>query len=217
MSVLLSAQSVVSVEEALAYLRDQGSPNDDQDFLKMHLNAVAAMILKITGRDRILWVDNDEIAEYRDGDGSAQMFLKNAPVRKLTSIVLSPNESTSTAIVVPTGTVTYSDQCHFNPKNGLLVLKSATLPVGPSTVKVVYEAGFYAAGVPNSGDPGDIEVMELKMIALNALARKWARWKGNRHGVSSETKGDQSISFSADDMTKEEVRELRRYRRTMFA
>lgn len=217
MSVPLSAQSVVSVEEALAYLRDQGSPSDDQDFLKMQLNAVAAMVLKLTGRDRILWVDNDEITEYRAGDGLAQMFLKNAPVRKLTSITLSPHESTSVSITVPTGTATYSEQCYFNPQNGLLVLKSATFPEGPSTVKIVYEAGFYAQDVPTSGDPGDMEVMELKMIALNALARKWARWKGSRHGVSSETNGDRTISFSADDMTKEEVRELRRYRRTAFA
>ena len=216
-TVMLSAQSLVTVEEALAFLQDQGSPSDDQDLLKTHLNAIASMMIKLTGRDRLVWVAGDDITEYRDGGGRSKLYLRNAPIRSLTSVTLNPQQASPTTVVVPTGSDTYSDGCYFDSRTGALVLKSLTFPDGPSSAKIVYRAGYYKQDVPNPGDLADVEAMELKLIAMNALARKWARWKNGRHGISSESKGDVSVHFTADDITKSEVQELRRYRRTMFS
>lgn len=216
-TVLLSPQSLISVEEALAFLQDQGSATDDQDLLRTHLNAVAGMMVKLTGRDRLIWKTGDNITEYRDGYGSDRLFLKNAPIRSIVSISLEPQQTTPTSIVVPTAPATFSDGCYFDPTVGVLVLKSRTFPSGPGSVRVVYTAGYYVQDQPAAGDHADLEAAELKMIALNVLARKWARWKNGRHGIASESRGDQSISFSPDDMTKDEIRELRRYRRGLFA
>jgi hypothetical protein len=207
-AVTLSGQSFLTVDEALAYLQDQGSPLDDQDGLKIHLNAVAGHMVKLTGRDRLVYVANDPITEYRDGMGSAHLYLRNAPIVSITSITINPHETTSEAITVPTSPSTFSAQCFFDPVAGLLVLKDRVFPEGPSTVKVVYAAGFVA---------GTAEFDELKLIAGNILARRWARWKGNRHGVASESRGDQTINFVADDVRKDEAADLRRYRRTLFA
>jgi len=207
-SVTLSNQSFLSVDEALAYLQDQGSPLDDQDGLKLHLNAVAGYMVKATGRNRLIHVATDPLTEYRDGMGTSRLYLRNAPVVSLTSVTLNPHESTAESVTVPTSPATYSDHCFFDPTGGVLVLKDRVFPEGPSTVKIVYLAGF-VAGTP--------EYDELKAIAGNILARRWARWKGNRHGVASESRGDQTVAFVADDVRKEEVADLRRYRRTLFA
>jgi hypothetical protein len=216
-NVILSPQSLVTVDEALAFLQDQGSPTDDQDMLRHQLNAVTGMILKLTSRDRLVWIAGDEITEYREGYGTNRMFLRNAPIRELVSVTLEPHQTTGISIAVPTPPATFSDACYFEPASAMLVLKNQVFPEGPSTVKVVYEAGYYVQDTPTVGDVADAEVLELKLIALNALARRWSRWKNNRHGVSHESRGEQSVSYFADDLTKDEVRDLRRYRRSLFA
>lgn len=216
-AVDLSSQSFLTLEEALAYLGDQGSPQDDQDTLRAHLNAVAAYMVKLTGRDRLICADSDQIDEVRDGDGTEILYLRNAPVRSLVSLTINPNWSTASAIVVPVPPATFSDQCYFDAKSGAVILKGSTFPAGPATVAVSYTAGYYLQDTPTAGDPADVEALELKMIAANILARRWARYRGQKHGVASETRGDQTINFSPDDVTPAEVKELRRYRRSLFA
>lgn len=208
MAVSLHAQALVTVEEALVYIQDQGSPRDDNDLLRMHINAVTAFMLTVTNRARLLHVTDDTITEFRNGDGTPEIYLRDAPVAKITSVTLNPNFSTSTTVEVPTGSDTYSDQMYFEPRTGLLVLKNRAFPDGKASVKVVYEAGFEA---------DDAEILGLKMIALDALASKWARWKGQRHGVDTETRQNQSVRFSASDFSKNALEDLRRYRRTLFA
>lgn len=208
MSVTLNSQALVTVAETLRYLQDQGSPVDDNDLLKMHINAISALMLRVTARDVLIAVDGETVTEYRDGIGQQQIWLKNAPVVKLTSVSLYPNTSTPVDLVVPgTGEIA-SDDMYFQPVNGLVGLKSRSFPDGFMTTKIVYEAGFAS---------GSSEIAGLKMIALDALASKWKRWKDQRHGVANESRGEQSITYAADDFTKTALAELRRYRRTLFA
>lgn len=216
-AVLLSNQSFLTVEEALSYLGDQGSPQDDQDSLRVHLNAVAAYMVKLTGRDRLICAAGDQITETRDGDGTETLFLRNAPVRSLVSLTLNPNWSTSSTVVVPSPPATFSDECYFDAAAGAVILKGATFPAGQASVRVVYTAGFYLQDQPTAGAAADMEANELKLIAANILARRWARFRNQRHGVTSETRGDQTVNYQADDATPAEVKELRRYRRSLFA
>lgn len=216
-AVLLSHQSFLTVDEALAYLGDQGSPQDDQDSLRAHMNAVAAYMVKLTGRDRLICAAGDQITETRDGNGTDTIYLRNAPIRSLVSLTLNPNWSTSSSIVVPVSPATYSDECYFDAVGGAVFLKGSTFPNGPATVRIVYTAGFYLQDTPTAGAAADMESHELKLIAANILARRWARYRNQRHGVTSETRGDQTVNYAADDAMPAEIKELRRYRRSLLA
>ena len=216
-NVNLSGQALVTVEETLRFLQDQGSPKDDNDLLRNHINGVSSMMIKLTGRNRLIWVDDDTITEFRDGFGDNSMYLYNAPVRKIVSVTLLPHETTGTSVTVPTEPATFSDGMYFDSRSGLIVLKGRVFPAGMKQTKIEYEAGYYKQDIPSNGDPADAELMELKMIALNAIARKWARWKNQRHGVSSESRGDTQINYNSDDITKSEIIELKRYRRSLFS
>lgn len=216
-NVDLSAQSPITVTDSLAYLRDQGTRINDNDMLRMHINAVTALMLRVMARDRMIWVDDDEISEYRAGDGSSYLYLKNAPVRKVAKVTLEPMSSGSVELTGPTEPALMNDDMWFNPVSGQLALKTRVFPEGPSTVLIEYESGYYKQDSPTDGDPADPELAGLKMIALDALAAKWARYKNGKHGIASESKGESSISYSETDFNETAMHELRRYRRTMFA
>ena len=216
-NVDLSPQSPVTVTEALAYLRDQGSMVDDNDILRMHINAVVALMLRVMARDRMIWVDDDSIDEFRSGDGSSYLYLKNDPVRRLTTITLEPMSSSPTVLVGPTEPALTNDDMWFNPVSGQVALKSRVFPDGQSTVRFAYEAGYYMQDSPTDTDPADPEIMGLKLICLDAVAAKMARYKNQKHGIASESKGESSISYSETDFNETAMHELRRYRRTMFA
>ena len=217
MDIDLSSQSIVTVEETLAYLQDQGTRVNDQGLLKMHINAVTALMLQVTARDRLLWVDDDSIDEYRAGDGTNIIYLKNAPIRKIATVTLNPMTSTTTELTGPTEPALFNDDMWFEPVRGLLGLKTSVFPDGHSTVLVEYEAGYYKQDSPTASDPADPEYLGLKMICLDAIAAKWQRWKNQKHGIASESKGETSISYSESDFNVTAMLELRRYRRTMFA
>ena len=215
-SVTLSGQSLFTVDEALRFLQDQGTTTDDNDLLRHHINGVTAMVMQITGRDRLVWVDDDEITEWPKGLGTPRIWLKNAPVRKIVSVSLVPHSSTPVAVTVPTEPATFSDEMYFNPVSGEVVLTSRVWPEG-SDAKVVYEAGYYKQDSPSSGSPADRQFLSLKLIALNALAAKWARWKNQKHGVASESRGESTISYSNEDFQDHEIREMKRHRRHLYA
>ncbi len=213
----LNAQAPCTVEEVLRYLQDQGSTVDDQDLLVIHINSIASMMLTVMARDRMIWVDDDEITEYRDGDGTRYLYARNAPVRKITSISLLPHTDSPVTVDVPTEPALFTDEMYFEPDSGLIALKSRVFPEGRAQVKIIYEAGFYPQDSPDDGDAADAEYLNLKLIALSAIATKWHRFKEQKHGVASETRGDQSTSYTTSDFTEMEMKDLRRYRRTMFA
>ena len=213
----LSPQSPVTVTEALAYLRDQGSMVDDNDILRMHINGIVALMLQVMARDRMIWVDDDNIDEFRSGDGTAFLYLKNAPVRKLTTVTIEPMSSSPTVITGPTEPALTNDDMWFNPVSGQLALKTRVFPDGPSTVRIAYEAGYYLQDSPTDTDPADPEIMGLKLICLDAMAAKMARYKNQKHGIATESKGESSISYSETDFSENAMKDLRRYRRTMFA
>ena len=215
--VTLSPQSPVTVTEALAYLRDQGSMVDDNDILRMHINGVVALMLRVMARDRMIWVDGDSIDEFRSGDGSSYLYLKNAPVRNLSAITLEPMSSSPTVLVGPTEPALQNDDMWFNPVSGQIALKTRVFPEGQSNVRIAYEAGYYLQDSPDDGDPADPEIMGLKLICLDAVAAKMARYKNQKHGIATESKGESSISYSETDFSENAMKDLRRYRRTMFA
>lgn len=221
MAVTLHNQCPVTVEEALSYLQDQGNPTDQNDLLKLHMNAVAALMLQITGRPRLVWVDGDEIQEWKDITEGTAMFVTNAaPIRKVVSVETYPHEVNSgDTYAGPTEPATYTDDFYFDPRRGYVIRKGGNWPAGLSMVKITYEAGYFPPNSTHAESPpaqGDAEYLALKQIALDALATKWARYKNQKHGVSAETRQEQSITYTTSDFSKHALADLRRYRRSLF-
>ena len=206
--VTLNTQALITVDEALAYLQDQGSAVDDNDLLRTHINGVSALMLMVTGMDKLKWVDGEQITEIRDGCGIATIWTLTAPLVEVVSVTLYPNQDSSVSITVPVAPALYSDDMYFESRTGLIVLKNRTFPDGPGLTKIVYEAGYLST---------DHEFQGLKMIALDALAAKWKRWKDQKHGIASENRGETSISYTTEDFDKNAMKDLRRYRRNLFA
>lgn len=205
----LNAQCLATVEEARKYLLDQGHPTDNFNLLHIHMNAITSFILQTTGRDRIKWIDADTIEEYRNGYGEADIFLKNAPIVRVVSVQTWPNDdSQGDTYTGPTEPAVYNDDMEFDAVRGMLRMKGATLPDHMSGVKISYEAGFVAA---------DHEYDSLKLITLDALARKWNRWKSQRHGIESESKQETTVTYSDADFPRFVMKDLHRFRRTLFA
>ena len=209
--ISLHGQVLFTVEEALAYLQDRGTEVDDNDLLRQHMNGITATMLQETGRDVLKWVDDDEITEHKNGNGMSTIWVKNAPIRKITSITLNTDSSDQTTVTVPTEPAIYTSEVSFNPVAGSIKLMTRVWPEG-RLCTIVYEAGYYDA---TSGP--DPEFLGLKMIGLNALARAWRRWKDKQHGVRSKSNKETTITYTSDDFTKDEITDLRRYRRNLFA
>jgi len=217
MAVTIHAQAIISLDEARRYLQDQGFPTDGFDLLTIHINAITSMMLNVCGRSRLKWIDADEIIEYRDADGTTEIHTKDAPIRKLVSVSLEPLSSTpGTVYTGPTEPAVTNDDLFFDAEEGLIVLKSNVFPEGSKTVKLVYEAGYYDGTGSSPNDVADHEFNGLKMIALDALATKWNRFKSQKHGIESESKQETSVTYSTADFSTHVLKDLRRFRRTLF-
>lgn len=217
MAVTLHAQAPVTVDEARRYLLDQGFPSDGGDMLKIHINAITSMMLNVMGRTRIKWIDDDEITEYRDGDGSTEIWTRDAPIRKLVSVQVWPLATTpGSTYTGPTEPALSNDDTFFDPDEGIVVLKRTVFPDGRRTVKLVYEAGFYDGTGVSPNDVADHQFNGLKAIALDALATKWKRFANQRHGIDSETKQETTVTYSDEDFNRHAMRDLKRFRRSLF-
>jgi len=208
MTVTLHTQALITTEEAIKYLQDQGYPADGNDLLRLHINGITSMMLQVMARDHMKWVDDDEITEYRDGLGKDSIWLKNAPVRKIVSVTLNPHSDSSVEIAGPTEPATYTDDLWFDPIQGEVHLKSRVFADGSSTSKIIYEAGFLST---------DSQYQGLKLIALGALAAKWQRYKNKKQGIDSESRSESSVTYSKSDFNDTEIHEMRRYRRSSFS
>lgn len=207
MTVTLHGQAVIDLDEARSYIQDNGAAVGNSDLLKQHINAVTALMQVVTGRKYLKHVADSAITELRDGRGRPDIWTREAPIQKLTSVTLMPYRAEAETITGP-GTDAYNEYMWYNSGEGLITMKTLSFPEGNSTVQIVYEAGFTST---------DVEMSGMKMIALEAVATKWARYKSQRHGVSSENRGEFTVTYSENDFSNNAMKELRRYRRTLFA
>jgi len=206
MAITLHGQAPVTVSQAKKYLQDQGFPADGGDLLKMHINGVTGLMLALMGRDHMLHTAGEQLTEYYRGYGEAKLYLCNAPVQDLVSVTLLPHDTTPTVLTGP-GTDLSNDDMWYDREMGLITLKTRNFSDVEQAAEVIYEAGFAA---------GDHRLENLKMIALDAIAAKWKRWKDQKHGISAESKGETSITYSATDFDEVTVKELKRHKRTWF-
>jgi len=216
MPVVLSDRALMDEATAAKYLRDQGYPTDGGDMLRLHINAVSGFIARVTGREALKYSDT-QIVELRDGDDTEWIYTREAPIRSLVSVETYPYETNYGETITGPGTSAYNDDAWYEARGGRVVLKNTTLPQGKGTVLITYTAGFYDDGDAGVGEAADPELSALKVIALEALLRKWQRWTEKRVGVASRSSDAGSITYSQDDFPKAVVAELLRYRRQWVA
>lgn len=210
--VAISTQALMTAEIAKRYLRDQGLPADDGDMLRLHINAVSGFIVRVTGRSRLIY-SATAVEEIRDGFGHNWMYTREAPIKSLTSIETYPYATGVGETLTGPGTSLGNDDMWYDSEKGRIVLLNRTFPEGIGTVKITYEAGWYDDGDGGAGVPADDSLSALRVIALEALLRKWQRWTEKRVGVTQRSSDAGSVSYSADDFSKSVMTELARYRR----
>ena len=123
MTVLLSADALVSMDVAKRYLRDQGYPTDDGDMLRLHINAVSGFIARFTARARLKY-SATPVVEMRDGDGSTWIYTREAPIKSLVAVTLYPMNSGSSTIVTGPGTSLFNDAMYYDAARGRIVLQT---------------------------------------------------------------------------------------------
>lgn len=206
MAITLHAQALITVDEAARYLQDQGVPSDNYDLLKIHINGITGVMLGVMGRNHFKWIDGDQITETVRGHGDNGVYVANSPIVSLDQVILNPFDTSPTVLTGPGESDSNSDMW-FDAATGLVTLKNYTFPDVPVAAKVLYEAGYQEA---------DHQYQSLRLIALNALASKWKRWKDQKHGVASESKGETSVSYATTDFNDVELAEMRRHKRRVF-
>lgn len=191
----LLSYSLVSVAEAQLVLGISG--NDEK--LKFLLNFATDFIEKYTGRRITETTFTGATAEYLDGNGTKDLFLKNYPISAIASVEYNntiANESNW-------GTVD-SKEYFFDPNTGILTFTYGTAK-GNRNYRVSYTAGYNPV-------PSDLKTACI-FLAGEAFKR------GGSMGIKSESLGDHSIVFDASLMSQEGsvVKSvLNRYRRLVL-
>ena len=130
---------------------------------------------------RLLFAATDDIIECYSGDDSNQLYPAWGPIASVESLQIDGVEvALSTAYDVD-GYVL--QPARFSRK---IVLRGQTFTSGVANVYIEYTAG--------AAPPED-----LRQAIFELAAAKYAKW--SRVGVSSTSLGDQSVSYSQNDMT----------------
>jgi len=211
----LIPQALTTLENAKKYLQDQGDPQDNHTWLALHINAASAWIASFTGRKHLVFKATD-ITEYRDGDGSQQIYLEEFPVRQITQVILSPfsDAGVTTTFPGPVSPAISTTDMYFIENDGLLVLKVASFREGIRTVQIDYRAGYYAEDEPDPNDAPSPERAMLEMLVLEAISIRWKKWKDQETGIKTRSQGDNSVTYKDSDFSKETIAWLRHLKRT---
>ena len=213
----LIAQALTTIENAKKYLQDQGSPTDNHVWLAMHINAASAWIQSFTGRKRLVWID-ETYTEYYDGDNSSEIYVNELPLIEVVQIITLPFSGTGGAVTYtgPTAPAIDNDDMYFISEDGLIVAKTFGFPQGVRSVRIDYQAGYYAEGDESAGSAPSPERTMLEMIVLEAISLRWRRWKNQSAGVKTRTDEGATITYKDSDFDKATLDWLKLLQRQMW-
>lgn len=109
--------------------------------------------------------------EYRNGNGTEQLWLENAPVSAVTSINLDSERDFDSDTLVD------SDDYFVNTVAGVVARNTGYWPRGFQNVKVVYTAGYTQANVPR----------DLRGAVYERVAQLWRRMSEKRVDMTSRS------------------------------
>lgn len=210
MTISAMNQSFVPLARAKTYLKEARLDVEKSELVQLHINAISAYILAISGQSSLVWQDS-WIEEYRDGDGSDSLYLRSRPVREIDSVTFYPGRDYEEIYTGP-GTAVSNTEILVNQRTGELMLLLRAMPTLMMGVMVKYKAGWYLPDQPNDGDAGDPEGHLLQTVTLNVLQRRWSNMIQNTVGIASRsTTEGESVTYSKEDFTEEELKMLKRF------
>ncbi len=203
MTVTAVTPTIITLEEAQKYLRDQGVRDGNADHLQRIVNGVTAECYEITGRTRIL-DDDSVIVEYRDGDGTSVIFTDEHPVTSLSLVTRWPHETSLVDTITGPGTNLSNDDMLYDRESGKIELKEKYFPAGNQTVVLIYKAGHA---------DGDHEIEGLRLVLLEQVHVRWQKFIEKPGILSTREAGDDRWTFKKDaEIRSAWVRSLRPWR-----
>lgn len=194
-AVDVADNAVVGALLAAEYLKEE-VPIEAQteDVLNLIINAVSTQIEKHCRRPIIV----QTYTEYHDGNGTAELTLRNMPIDDLTSVdridedgaSLNSYTASDFVVIARRGVIRFTDQRAFW--------------TGRENWKIVYDAGL-AADV--DAVPGDI-----RLAALEAVAVAWRSFSHKRQDLESLAVEGQSTTFVKAALPKAALKFLEPYR-----
>lgn len=208
MTLAALTPTLVTLDEAQAYLRDKGVRDGNADIVQTLLNAVTGELYKLSGRRKIL-NDNLWINEYRQGDGSTTILTHEAPIVDVSQVVLHPHNASLTRTLTGPATAVSNANMMVDQALGKIVLKDFVFPDSQLAVQIDYKAG---------GATTDPEVQAARAVILELLQSHWQKFVDSEGNLSSRSAGDQEWVFrSTDQQRRDFLRKIRPFRRWWFA
>lgn len=136
--------------------------------------------------------------EYRDGNGTSQLWLENAPVSAVTSIHVDSVRDFGGDTLVD------SDNYFVDTDAGVVIRNTGHWPREHRNIKVVYTAGYTQANVP----------LDLRGAVYERVAQLWRRMVEKRVDITS--RGDaagENRSFITERFPPTVTEVLERYLR----
>lgn len=127
--------------------------------------------------------------ETYDGDGTSNLLLDHYPVVSVSSLAVDTIAITSDQYVIRTG------------EGEIQFIDGSAFSKDFQNVQITYRAGM--SEVPQ----------QVKFAIIDLVARKFKQVDKGRMGVSSESFGDQSITYQTEELTDDIKIILNRYRK----
>lgn len=172
-----TVNALVSLSEAKAFLKITASSEDGM--IETMINRASIWANDYTGR----MLKSRNFDEYYDGDCSSCLILRNAPITAITFIRQDIDR------VFQTETTIDSGDYFWDANTGIVTLKDGAFLQGKKTLYVNYTAGYTTA--PES-------IKEAVLIYVGHSYRR--QYADQKFGVSSETVGDRTTTYTGDEI-----------------
>lgn len=188
-----TTNALVSLAEAKTFLKISAESEDSviEDFI----NRASVWANDYTGRR----LKSRSSSDVYDGDGSDILLLRDYPVNAVTSFQI---------VDEPVPLIIYED-FSLNAENGIIKTKNGRMITkGFHNVSITYTAGY-------STPPETIK--EAVLLYVGRLYRR--QYADQKFGVQSETVGDRTTTYGADDIIPKAKSLLNPYRseRVLFS
>lgn len=201
--------NLTTLDRAKEYLGETTGGSSHDSRIRAQIDQVSHLFNSKTGRK----LKRRSITEYYDGDGSAELRLRQFPVRSATTdievYVVTGRSNFATDTDFSTDARVGSSDLNIRADAGLVRIKNRLFYQGVETVKVVYDAGYSSTKGSTASDavPPDLEGAVLETVMF-----RWERQKQHRLGIQSITHDDGSATFTDAEMPMSAFRVINQYK-----
>lgn len=189
--------ALVTVTQAKTWLKISGSSEDT--LLESFIDRAGDLANRFTGRH----LKTKSYTEYYDGNGTAQIILRNHPATTLTSIHIDAMRAWGSESAVDV-----SADVMLDGAAGIIRLwnNGGLFTKGRGNVRVIYVAGY-------KDSANNLVPYDLQEAALLIVAHSYKRhYQEQRIGLQSETIADRTFNYSDEAIPKKAEAILKRYR-----